>query len=85
MVAGRHVEPASVRIFPKGRSDHPAVQAAAATTLGRRFLGWARFPVFQVEPASGGAFVVHILDLRYANRPGVRLGSVSIPVTVPDP
>jgi inner membrane protein len=84
-LSGRHVEPASVRIFPKGRSDHPAVQAAAATTLGRRFLGWARFPAFQVEPAGGGDFVVHILDLRYADRPGVSFGWVSIPVTVPDP
>jgi inner membrane protein len=84
-LSGRHVEPASVRIFPKGRPDHPAVQAAAATTLGRRFLGWARFPAFRVEPAGGDDFVVRILDLRYADRPGVRLGSVSIPVTVPDP
>jgi hypothetical protein len=38
-----------------------------------------------VEPAGGDDFVVRILDLRYADRPGVRLGSVSIPVTVPDP
>jgi hypothetical protein len=79
---GGHVSPASLRIFPKGRADHPAVQAAAATTRGRRFLGWARFPAFQVEPAGGGDFVVHIVDLRYADRPGGRLGSVSIPVTV---
>jgi hypothetical protein len=84
-LSGRHVEPASVRIFPKGRSDHPAVQAAAATTLGRRFLGWARFPAFQVEPVGGGDFIVHIVDLRYTEQPGVRFGSVSIPVTVPDP
>jgi inner membrane protein len=84
-LSSHHLESASVRIFPKGRSDHPAVQAAAATTLGRRFLGWARFPAFQVEPAGGGDFVVHILDLRYADRPGVRFGSVSIPVTIRDP
>ncbi|CAN5719757.1 hypothetical protein BH24GEM1_BH24GEM1_07660 [soil metagenome] len=75
-----HVDQASVRIFPKGPADHPAVRAAAATTLGRRFLGWARFPAFQVEPADGGHVVVHIVDLRYADRPGVRFGSVSIPV-----
>jgi inner membrane protein len=83
--SGRHVDPALVRVFPKGPADHPAVQAAAATMLGRRFLGWARFPAFQVEPAGGGDFVVHILDLRYTDRPGGRFGSVSIPVTVPAP
>ena len=83
--SGRHVEPALVRVFPKGPADHPAVQAAVATTSGRRFLGWARFPAFQVEPAGGGDFVVHILDLRYTDRPGGRFGSVSIPVTVPAP
>jgi inner membrane protein len=81
-LARPRLDSASVRIFPKGRADHPAVQAAAATTLGRRFLGWARFPAFQLEPAGGGDFVVHILDLRYADRPGVRFGAVSIPVTI---
>jgi inner membrane protein len=77
-----HLDSASVRVFPKGPAGHPAVQAAARTTLGRRFLGWARFPTFQLEPAGAGAFVVHIIDLRYADRPGHRFGSVSIPVTV---
>jgi inner membrane protein len=75
-----HVSPESVRIFPKGPADHTAVRAASATTLGRRFLGWARFPAYQVEPAGTGGFIVHIVDLRYADRPGVRFGAVSIPV-----
>jgi len=75
-----HVDPASIRTFPKGPAEHPAVRAATATTLGRRFLGWARFPAFQVEPVGTGGSVVHIVDLRYADRPGVRFGSVSIPV-----
>jgi inner membrane protein len=79
----RPVNPDSVRIFPRGRPDHPAARAAAATILGRRFLGWARFPAFQVEPAGGDDFVVHIVDLRYADRPGVRFGAVSVPVTIP--
>lgn len=79
-----HLEPGSVRIFPRGQPDHPAVQAAAATTLGRRFLGWARFPAFQVEPAGESNYVVHIVDLRYADRPGVSFGSVSIPVGAAD-
>ena len=81
-LSDRRVEPGSVRVFPKGRVNHPAVQTAAATTVGRRFLVWARFPAFQVEPAGGNDFVVHMLDLRYADRPGVRFGWVSIPVTI---
>ena len=78
-----HVDRSSVRIFPKGPRGHPAVRAAAATTPGGRFLGWARFPAFQLEPAGGEAWTVHIVDLRYADRPGVRFGTVSIPVAVP--
>jgi inner membrane protein len=80
-LATPRLDPASLRVFPKGPADHPAVQAAARTTLGRRFLGWARFPTFRLEPARAGAFVVHIIDLRYADQPGDRFGSVSIPVT----
>jgi inner membrane protein len=81
-LAARHVDPGSIRLFPKGPADDPAVRAAARTTLGRRFLGWARYPAFQLEPAGAGSFVVHIIDLRYADRPGARFGSVSIPVTL---
>jgi hypothetical protein len=81
-LAQRHLDPASVRIFPKGRTDHPAVQEAVATTVGRRYLGWARFPAFQVEPVGGGDFVVRIVDLRYGDPPGAPIGSVSIPVTI---
>ena len=33
------------------------------------------------EPDGAGGFVVHIIDLRYADRPGARFGSVSIPVS----
>ena len=81
-LADQQVDSASVRIFPKGRSDHPAVQAAVATIVGRRYLSWARFPAFQVEPAGGGHFVVRIVDLRYGDPPGAPIGSVSIPVTI---
>ncbi|MBA3344919.1 MAG: metal-dependent hydrolase [Gemmatimonadales bacterium] len=79
-----HLDPRSVQVFPRDRPDHPAVEAAAATTLARRFLGWARFPVFQIEPGSGtaGSYHVHLVDLRYANRPGVTFGSVTIPVVI---
>jgi inner membrane protein len=75
--------PASIRTVPKGPADHPAVQAALATAVGRRYLGWARFPVFEVEPRGGaGEFVVHIVDLRYADPAGAPIGSISIPVTI---
>ena len=82
-LAAPRLDPASLRIFPRGRPAHPAVDAALATTVGRRFLGWARFPTYQVEPRADGEFVVHIVDLRYADRPGVSFGSVSVPVTLP--
>ena len=76
------LDPASLRIYPRGRPDHPAVAEAVATTAGRRFLSWARFPSFRVEPRGASEFLVHIVDLRYADRPGVSFGAVSIPVTV---
>jgi inner membrane protein len=75
-----HVDRASVRVYPKGPRDYPAVRRAASTTLGRRFLGWARFPAYRVEKTGGGGVTVHIVDLRYADRPGVGFGAVSIPV-----
>jgi inner membrane protein len=74
------VDPASVRVHPKGRREDPAVQAAARTALGRRFLVWARFPSFRIEETGDGEVTVHMVDLRYADRPGVRFGAVSIPV-----
>jgi inner membrane protein len=73
-----HVGRASVRVYPKGPTDYPAVRRAASTPLGRRFLGWARFPAFQVEEGGDGRTTVDIVDLRYADRPGVGFGSVSI-------
>ncbi len=77
-----HTDAASVEVYPKGEASHPAARAAAATTIGRRFLGWARFPAYEIEDLGAGRFVVHIVDLRYADRPGVRFGAVSIPVTI---
>jgi len=79
-----HVVLNDVLTFPRGRPVHPAIGAAAKTPVGRRFLGWARFPTFQIQPAGGSSqFVVHIVDLRYARGPGERFGAVSIPVTLP--
>jgi inner membrane protein len=76
-----HLDPASLRVYPKGPRDHPLVRQAASSGLGRRFLGWARFPAFQVQEFGERQVVVHIVDLRYADRPRVRFGSVSIPVS----
>jgi len=82
-LATPRVDPGSLRSFPRRRPEHPAVEAAVATSSGRRFLGWARFPTYRVDSQPDGGFVVHIVDLRYADRPGVSFGSVSVPVTLP--
>ena len=70
-----------MKAYPRGPREHPAVRAAASTTVGQRFLEWARFPSFQLEETGEGDVTVHIVDLRYAERPGVRFGAVSIPVS----
>jgi inner membrane protein len=76
------VAPGAIRIFRRGRPNHPSIGLAVSTPAGRRFLTWARFPSFQVEPSGTDSDIVHILDLRYTDRPGVRFGSVSIPVHI---
>jgi inner membrane protein len=77
-----HVDGASLRTYRRGRPETPAVAAAAATPLGRRFLSWARFPVFSVE-SMGSVTLVHIVDLRYAERPGSGFGAVTIRLAHP--
>jgi inner membrane protein len=84
-----HLDRAALRTYPRGRQETPAVAAAAATPLGRRFLTWARFPVFSVESV-GRSTLVHIVDLRYADRPGTGFGAVTIslahpPASAPSP
>lgn len=78
-LADPHIDPASVRVWPARRPAHPAAAAAAATPDGRRFLVWARYPAFTIDSGGTGT-TVHIVDLRYANRPGVSFGAVSITV-----
>jgi inner membrane protein len=78
-----HVDVSEVLTFPSGRPTHPAVTLAADSPLGRRFLGWARFPVFEIQPVDTNRFVVNIIDLRYAHAAGQGFGTVSIPVTLP--
>jgi inner membrane protein len=77
------VDLSGVTSYPRERPSHPAVSLAAHSPLGRRFLGWARFPTFEVEELREGRVLVHVVDLRYARAPGDRFGSVSIPVTLP--
>jgi inner membrane protein len=79
-----HLQAVAFVPYPRARPADPAVETAAETLLGRRFLGWARFPAFQVDSAGAdGSRAVHIFDVRYAQRPGVRFGAVSIPVSPP--
>ena len=78
-----HLDPGSRRSVPRPRPDDPALSTARATPLGHRFLGWARFPAVQVEGRPDGGSLIHLIDLRYADRPGAGFGSVTI--AVPDP
>jgi inner membrane protein len=75
-----HVEQESLRAFPRPHPDDPALLAARAEPLGRRFLGWARFPTVQVEARPGGGSLVHLIDLRYADRADAGFGTVTVPV-----
>lgn len=75
-----HLEPASVRRFARGPWDAPVVIAAAAQPEARNWLEWARFPIVLLDSA-GSSTAVHFVDLRYAESPDARFGSVS--VTVP--
>ena len=74
-----HIDPASVRRFPAPSPEDPALLAAARTIPGRRFLGWARFPMVQVEQRADGD-VVHIVDLRYRESAGPGFAAVSVPL-----
>ena len=77
-----YVDRDEVLTFPRGRPMHRAAAAATESLLGRRFLGWARYPTFEVQQLGEDRFMVHIVDLRYARRPGDGFGTISIPVTV---
>jgi inner membrane protein len=75
-----HIDPASVRSYARGRPTDPAVALASETELGRRFLSWARFPIIETERSPSGATLVHMIDLRYARRPGAGFGTITIRV-----
>jgi inner membrane protein len=80
-----HIAPGSVETYSARRPDHPAMTAALETPLARRFLIWARFPVFQLDSEAGGGYLVRIVDLRYARPPATGFGSVAIPVNLAAP
>jgi len=48
----------------------PAAVRAAGSEQGRRFLNWARFPYYRVQPGAGAAHV-EIIDARYGASVGV--------------
>ena len=77
-----HIDRGEVLTFPRGRPAHPAVSQAVETPVGRRFLGWARFPTFAIEHVGPAQYLVHVVDLRYARSPGDGFGAISIPVTL---
>ena len=78
-LARPHYRPA--RIVPRETGlDAPAVRAAAAATpVGRIFLDWARFPVFDVVPVITG-YEVLLADARYTLSGRARFGAVAITV-----
>lgn len=77
--ASPHLSRASVRTYPRPLPDDPLVATARTQRLGRRFLGWARFPIVQADTSPSGRVAVHLIDLRYADRPGAGFGSVTLP------
>jgi inner membrane protein len=78
-----HLDRHHMLTYPRGRPMHPAFAAAVLTRPARRFLGWARFPTFEVETVAAGDYLVHLVDLRYARGPGDSFGALSIPVRLP--
>lgn len=81
-LARPHVQSGDLLTFPRGRPAHPAFELAAATLPARRFLGWARFPTFTIDSVPAGGYLVHMIDLRYAEEPDAGFGALSIPVSL---
>lgn len=59
--------------------DEPGARQAAATPDGAAFLGWARFPYFDIQRRSDSLAVL-IGDMRYGRGPGGSWASVRIDV-----
>jgi inner membrane protein len=65
------------RRIPKGESE--AARMAAATRDGRIFLGWARFPFFEIDDSREEP-AVYIIDARYTLDRNALFGAVRIPL-----
>lgn len=64
-----HFRPAGYGVDTHAEDE--LARQAAATPLGRAYLGWSRFPFFVVQPRPGGGARVLLNDYRYAG-PGGR-------------
>jgi inner membrane protein len=73
-----HIDRATIEFFPQTRPSRKALEIAVGSVLGRRFLSWARFPLLLEERTRDGGTSVHLIDLRYADRPGAGFGTVTI-------
>jgi len=65
------------RRIPKGEST--AARLAAATSDGRNFLRWARFPFFEVDDSEDDP-AVYIIDARYTLDRDALFGAIRIPL-----
>ncbi len=74
--APRRFRPDELVAIGKG-DQSPYVARARRVPEVRRFLGWARFPFFQVLPASAG-HRVSVIDARYALEPEAAFGALTI-------
>jgi len=66
------------RRIPKG--EGAAARLAAATGAGRTFLGWARFPYFEIDDSKTKPAVC-IIDARYTRNRNAIFGAVRIPLS----
>jgi len=58
-------------------ADDPRVAAALAFPCVSGMVRWMRYPFFVVEE-TGGETLVHVLDARYARRPGAGFGGTTV-------
>jgi len=65
------------RRIPRGETA--VARVAAATSDGRAFLGWARFPFFEVDDSNADP-AVYIIDARYTLYRNDTFGSIRIPL-----
>jgi inner membrane protein len=73
-----HLDPASMETHPRPAPDDPLLVRARGTEVGRRFLGWARFPVARLVD---GGTAIELADLRYAEPGETSFAAVRIPVS----